>query len=76
MKRSWHPRYDPQLRALPAKRRTACADGLTTKEEGGMVGNQLEPDYAIVLDTIPAGDTPDIETEKVLSVSSPSRTSD
>lgn len=26
----------------------------------GMIGNQIKPDYAIALDTIPSGDTPDI----------------
>ncbi|MFC7392224.1 M42 family metallopeptidase [Scopulibacillus cellulosilyticus] len=46
---------------------------ITVQEEVGlrgatMVGNALEPDYAIVLDTIPAGDTPDIDTEKSLPV--------
>lgn len=46
---------------------------VTVQEEVGlrgamMVGSQLQPDYAIVLDTIPAGDTPDIATEKVLPV--------
>ncbi|SEC44596.1 M42 family peptidase [Paenibacillus sp. GP183] len=33
-----------------------------------IVGNSIVPDYAIVLDTIPAGDTPEIDTEKVLPV--------
>jgi putative aminopeptidase len=46
---------------------------VTVQEEVGlrgasMVGNQIEPDYAIVLDTIPAGDTPDINTERSLPV--------
>lgn len=46
---------------------------VTVQEEVGlrgalMVGNQIEPDYAIVLDTIPAGDTPDIDTERALPV--------
>jgi len=31
-----------------------------------MVGNLIQPDYAIALDTIPAGDTPDVDTEKDL----------
>ncbi|TCP30867.1 endoglucanase [Scopulibacillus darangshiensis] len=46
---------------------------VTVQEEVGlrgasMIGNVIEPDYAIVLDTIPAGDTPDINTEKNLPV--------
>ncbi|MCY8939721.1 M42 family metallopeptidase [Peribacillus frigoritolerans] len=46
---------------------------VTVQEEVGllgaiMVGNAIEPDYAIVLDTIPAGDTPDIDTEISLPV--------
>jgi len=46
---------------------------ITVQEEVGlrgamMVANSIEPDYAIVLDTIPAGDTPDIHTEKALPV--------
>lgn len=46
---------------------------VTVQEEVGlrgaiMVGNAIEPDYAIVLDTIPAGDTPDIVTEISLPV--------
>ncbi|WP_158735644.1 M42 family metallopeptidase [Alteribacillus sp. YIM 98480] len=46
---------------------------ITVREEVGlqgaeMVGNSLKPDYAIVLDTIPAGDVPDIDTDKSLPV--------
>lgn len=46
---------------------------VTVQEEVGlqgavMAGNAIEPDYAIVLDTIPAGDTPDIDTEISLPV--------
>lgn len=46
---------------------------ITVQEEVGLrgavtAGNAIEPDYAIVLDTIPAGDTPDIDTEKSLPV--------
>ncbi|MEW9670441.1 M42 family metallopeptidase [Ammoniphilus sp. 3BR4] len=46
---------------------------VTVREEIGLhgavtAGNAIEPDYAIVLDTIPAGDTPDIDTERVLPV--------
>ncbi|MED3563925.1 M42 family peptidase [Bacillus xiapuensis] len=46
---------------------------VTVQEEVGlrgamMVGNAIQPDYAIVLDTIPAGDTPDIDTEISLPV--------
>lgn len=46
---------------------------VTVQEEVGLRGvmtaaNLIEPDYAIVLDTIPSGDTPDINTEKVLPV--------
>lgn len=46
---------------------------VTVQEEVGlrgavMAGNALEPDYAIVMDTIPAGDTPDINIEKSLPV--------
>lgn len=46
---------------------------VTVQEEVGlrgalMAGNAVEPDYAVVLDTIPAGDTPDINTEKSLPV--------
>lgn len=45
----------------------------TVQEEIGMrgavmVGNALEPDYAIVIDTIPAGDTPDVNTIRDLPV--------
>lgn len=45
----------------------------TVQEEMGMrgavmVGNRIEPDYAIVIDTIPAGDTPEIDTERALPV--------
>jgi putative aminopeptidase FrvX len=46
---------------------------ITVQEEVGLrgamtAGNAIGPDYAIVLDTIPAGDTPDIDTEKNLPV--------
>lgn len=46
---------------------------VTVQEEVGlrgamMVGSAIDPDYAIVLDTIPAGDTPDIDTEISLPV--------
>lgn len=46
---------------------------VTVQEEVGlrgatMVANQINPDYAIVLDTIPAGDTPDIHTETNLPI--------
>lgn len=46
---------------------------VTVQEEVGLrgavtAGNAIRPDYAIVLDTIPAGDTPDIDTEKSLPV--------
>lgn len=46
---------------------------VTVQEETGMrgafmAGNSIEPDYAIVLDTIPAGDTPDVNTERDLPV--------
>jgi endoglucanase len=46
---------------------------ITVQEEVGLrgavtAGNAIKPDYAIVLDTIPAGDTPDIDTEKSLPV--------
>ncbi|WP_257347377.1 M42 family metallopeptidase [Pseudalkalibacillus decolorationis] len=46
---------------------------VTVREEVGlqgavMVGDTIKPDYAIVLDTIPAGDVPDIDTEKSLPV--------
>lgn len=45
----------------------------TAQEETGMKGgfvsgNIVDPDYAIVIDTIPSGDTPDINTEKDLPV--------
>lgn len=33
-----------------------------------MAGNRIKPDWAIVLDTIPCGDTPDINTESELPV--------
>lgn len=46
---------------------------VTVQEEVGLrgafvAGNAVQPDYAIVLDTISAGDTPDIDTEKQLPV--------
>ena len=46
---------------------------VTVQEEvglrgGTMVANAIEPDYAIILDTIPTGDTPDINTDAVLPV--------
>lgn len=46
---------------------------VTVQEETGMrgafmAGNAIEPDYAIVIDTIPAGDTPDIDSDKVLPI--------
>ncbi|OHD81211.1 MAG: hydrolase [Spirochaetes bacterium RIFOXYC1_FULL_54_7] len=45
----------------------------SVKEEVGMLGAQMvgsivKPDYAIALDTIPCGDTPDINTESRLPV--------
>ncbi|OYQ81357.1 hydrolase [Ignatzschineria sp. F8392] len=45
----------------------------TVQEEVGLygaqkVGDGYTPDYAIVLDTIPAGDTPDVNTERDLPV--------
>lgn len=45
----------------------------TVQEEVGLygaqkVGDSHTPDYAIVLDTIPAGDTPDVNTERDLPV--------
>ncbi len=33
-----------------------------------MVGNKIEPDYAIVLDTMVAGDTPEIDTDSFLPI--------
>jgi putative aminopeptidase FrvX len=33
-----------------------------------MTANRIKPDYAIVMDTIPCGDTPDIDTEKQLPI--------
>ncbi|SDZ36513.1 endoglucanase [Proteiniborus ethanoligenes] len=46
---------------------------VTVQEETGMkgafmVGNRIEPDYAIVIDTIPSGDTPDVNTERDLPI--------
>ncbi|MFP7494297.1 M42 family peptidase [Terribacillus saccharophilus] len=46
---------------------------VTVQEEVGLRGVAsaaftIDPDYAIILDTIPSGDTPDIDTEKVLPV--------
>ncbi|MGO0059517.1 M42 family metallopeptidase [Brevibacillus fluminis] len=46
---------------------------VTVREEVGLHGaamlrNAIDPDYAIVLDTIPAGDVPDIDTERMLPV--------
>jgi len=46
---------------------------ITVQEEIGMrgavmVGNAVDPDYAIVIDTIPAGDTPDVNTLRDLPV--------
>ncbi len=45
----------------------------TVQEEVGLygakkVGDRYTPDYAIVLDTIPAGDTPDVNTDRDLPV--------
>jgi len=45
----------------------------TVREEVGLygaqtVGHLLQPDYAIALDTIPAGDTPDINTTRQLPI--------
>lgn len=45
----------------------------TVQEETGMkgafmVGNRIEPDYAIVIDTIPSGDTPDVNAERDLPI--------
>ncbi|CAM3595454.1 M42 family metallopeptidase [Erysipelothrix urinaevulpis] len=45
----------------------------TVQEETGMKGafvsgNNVDPDYAIVIDTIPSGDTPDINTEQDLPI--------
>lgn len=45
----------------------------TVQEETGMkgafmVGNRIEPDYAIVTDTIPSGDTPDVDTDRELPI--------
>lgn len=46
---------------------------VTVQEELGMrgavmAGNRIDPDYAIVIDTIPAGDTPDVNTIRDLPV--------
>lgn len=45
----------------------------SVREEMGMFGapvavNNLNPDYAVAIDTIPAGDTPDVNTAKELPV--------
>ncbi|MDP3388245.1 MAG: M20/M25/M40 family metallo-hydrolase [Eubacteriales bacterium] len=45
----------------------------TVQEETGMkgafmVGNRIEPDYAIVTDTIPSGDTPDVDSDRELPI--------
>ena len=45
----------------------------SVQEETGMkgafmVGNQIEPDYAIVIDTVPSGDTPDVNGEMDLPI--------
>ncbi len=45
----------------------------TVQEETGMkgafvAGNVIDPDYAIALDTIPSGDTPDIDTVRDLPI--------
>ncbi len=45
----------------------------TVQEETGMkgafmVGNRIEPDYAIVIDTVPSGDTPDVNAERDLPI--------
>ncbi len=45
----------------------------TIQEETGMkgafiAGNKIDPDYAIAIDTIPSGDTPDINTERDLPI--------
>lgn len=45
----------------------------TVQEETGMkggfiAGNVVDPDYAIIIDTIPSGDTPDIDTTKDLPI--------
>ncbi len=46
---------------------------ISVQEEIGMrgafmAGNLIEPDYAIVIDTIPAGDTPDVNTIRDLPI--------
>lgn len=45
----------------------------SVREETGLfgapvAGNALQPDYAVVVDTIPAGDTPDVDTARDLPV--------
>ncbi|HBH13003.1 MAG: Uncharacterized protein XD91_0562 [Clostridiales bacterium 38_11] len=45
----------------------------TVQEETGMkgafvAGNQIEPDYGIVIDTIPSGDTPDVDSDRELPI--------
>lgn len=47
--------------------------GVSVQEEfslkgAGCLAQEVNPDYSIVIDTIPAGDTPDIDTEKELPV--------
>lgn len=46
---------------------------VTVQEETGMrgalwAGNLIRPDYAVVIDTIPAGDTPDVNSERELPI--------